>query len=156
MGQEADECDAYSKNRYCPDGGEQDAGFFLAALPQHKTNESLRSRYPGLAGLAAQVEMFGLSKREIEKKFKRSELLILAWRSQEMSASFEKDSAGVREKAESIKTRRQRKTDGILPEGLPDHFFNEDGEVDLRQVTGKEAYEFMMKQGIKLPVIAGR
>lgn len=116
----------------------------------------MKSKYPGLASLAAQLEMFGLSKREMEKKFKRSELAIMAWRSQETAAAFERDTADVKKTAENLKSRKKRKTGGKTIDGLPDHFYNKDGEIDLRQVTGKEAYQFFSKQGIRLPIIAGR
>jgi hypothetical protein len=89
--------------------------------------------------------MFGLSKREMEKKFRRSELVTLAWRSQEVSVSFE---------TKEGKPQKKRKySNAQVPQNLPDHFYNEDGEIDLRQVTGPEAYKFMMMQGVKLPVI---
>jgi hypothetical protein len=109
----------------------------------------MKSQFPGIAALAAQIEMFGLSKREIEKKFRRSELSILAWRSQEVSASFDKQT-----ESPAISTGKRKKNyAGQVPEGLPDHFYNEDGEIDLRQVTGAEAYKFLMAQGMKLPII---
>ena len=40
-----------------------------------------------------------------------------------------------------------------IPEGLPDHFFNEEGDLDLRGVTAKEAWKFFDINGIHLPVI---
>ena len=107
--------------------------------------------YPGIASLAAQIEMFGLSKREIEEKFTRSETILLAWRSMEISAGFEKQAKDMRGGLPPTNPRKH--TDGRLPENLPAHFYNEEGEIDLRKVTGEEAYKFMMSQGIKLPVI---
>lgn len=96
--------------------------------------------------------MFGLSKREIEKKFVRSELALLAWRSQEISASLDK----ARTDAKEAPPKTQRRTLGAqVPDGLPDHFFNEEGELDLRKVRGEEAYRYMAAIGIKLPVFAG-
>ncbi len=77
----------------------------------------MKSKYPGIASLAAQLEMFGLSKRELEKKFTRSELLLLAWRSQEISASF------AQQIPSSSGTRKKFYTDASVPEGLPDHFW---------------------------------
>lgn len=35
----------------------------------------------------------------------------------------------------------------------PAHFYNEKGELDLRGVTGMEAYNYFAKNGIRLPVI---
>lgn len=110
----------------------------------------MTSQFPSIASLAAQIEMFGLPKREIEKKFCRSELIMLAWRSQEVSASFDKD-------APQAETGNRKKfyLDAKVPQGLPDHFYNKEGEVDLRQVTGEEAYKYMSSVGIKLPIMMG-
>jgi hypothetical protein len=110
----------------------------------------MKSQYPGIASLAAQVEMFGLSKRELDAKFTKSELALLAWRSQEVSASMEKSTG-------SRKGQRKNYSDAEVPEGLPDHFFDpETGELDLRRVTGEEAYKYMAAIGIRLPVMGRR
>lgn len=93
--------------------------------------------------------MFGLSKRELEKKFCRSELVLLAWRSQEIAAQLE-ESAGT---APAASGKKRQYTDANVPEGLPDRFYNKDGEVDLRQVTGEEAYRYFSSMGIRLPVM---
>lgn len=93
------------------------------------------------------MEMFGLGKRELEEKFTKSELVLLAWRSQEVSASLEK---GAPTGAPAGTYRKM--TDAQVPEGLPDHFYNEQGEVDLRKVTGAEAYRYFSSVGIKLPI----
>lgn len=112
----------------------------------------MKSQYPGIASLAAQVEMFGMSKRELEAKFTKSELVLLAWRSQEVSASMEKSTGG----ASTGQGRRKSYSDAVVPEGLPDKFYNKEGEVDLRQVTGKEAYKYMSAIGIRLPIMGRR
>lgn len=111
----------------------------------------MKSQYPGIAGLAAQVEMFGLSKRDIEKKFTRSEMALLAWRSQEIAAQLEKST----ESSATVPPKR-RYSNAQLPEGLPDRFFNEEGEIDLRQVPGEDAYKFLALQGMQLPIMTGR
>lgn len=134
---------------------QQGEGFFVTALPRNPVRDVAESRYPGLANLAAQVEMFGMSKREIDKKFTRSEMAILGWRSQEISASLQKQSDGVTTSNTDTQVgrkSRRRQQDGV-PENLPDHFYNENGEVDLRQVTGAEAYKYFQKQGIRLPLV---
>lgn len=113
----------------------------------------MKSKFPGIASLAAQIEMFGLSKRELEKKFTRSELVLLAWRSQEMSASLEKQTEA--QKAGTAPPKRRNYFDAAVPEGLPDHFYNADGEIDLRQVRGEDAYKYMSAIGIKLPIMYG-
>ncbi len=91
--------------------------------------------------------MFGLSKRELDVKFTKSELFLLAWRSREQSAALEK----------SMKQPGRHSAsdngDAEVPEGLPEHFFNKDGDLDLRQVSGREAYRFFSAIGKKLPII---
>lgn len=113
----------------------------------------MKSQFPGIASLASQIEMFGLSKRELEKKFTRSELVLLAWRSQEMSASLERQTESPKG-AQSAQPKRVY-LDAQVPQGLPDHFYNKDGEIDLRQVSGEEAYKYMSSVGIKLPIMTG-
>jgi len=49
--------------------------------------------------------------------------------------------------------RRKQYANAAVPAGLPDHFFNDEGEVDLSKVTGAEAYKYFMMQGVKLPMI---
>jgi hypothetical protein len=112
----------------------------------------MKSKYPGIASMAAQIEMFGLSKREIERKFCRSELVLLAWRSQEISASLEQQSP---ESDSNIPKKKRKYSDASIPDGLPDHFYNESGEVDLRLVTGEEAYKYLSAVGMKLPIMQG-
>lgn len=67
----------------------------------------------------------------------------------------EPQSAGIwTEASEPPKGSKKRKEiDGIIPEGLPDRFFNAEGDIDLRQVTGEDAWKFFAAQGIKLPVM---
>lgn len=110
--------------------------------------------------------MFGLGKRELEAKFRRSEMVLLAWRSQEVSAEMEKQTKGVRETLEAQTNTSQRRYHGAsVPEGLPSHFFRKDydpeagigpGELDLRQVSGEEAFKYFSSIGVKLPIIGRR
>lgn len=51
--------------------------------------------------------------------------------------------------------RERQETDAYMPEGLPDHFFNKEGELDLSGVTGEEARRYFQAIGIKLPIIGG-
>lgn len=111
----------------------------------------MKSQFPGIASMAAQLEMFGLSKRELEKKFTRSELVLLAWRSQEISASLDASAKPPQEN----RAKKRFYFDAQVPEGLPDKFFNADGEIDLRQVSGEEAYKYMSSIGVKLPIMYG-
>ncbi len=99
------------------------------------------------------MEMFGLSKRELEEKFTRSEMVLLAWRSQEMSYHMKLGS-------ETTKWP-SRNSDPEMPTDLPDHFYSIDektGErqIDLRNVTGEEAHRFCSMQGMRLPIFNRR
>lgn len=38
---------------------------------------------------------------------------------------------------------------------LPDRFFNEEGEVDLSKVTGRDAVQYLAAVGIHLPISGG-
>jgi hypothetical protein len=114
----------------------------------------MQSQYPEIAGLASQMEMFTMSKREIEAKFTRSEMVLLAWRSQELSYQMEQKTKGIGGGSQGATSGKRRNNyAGQLPDDLPDHFFNADGELDLRQVTGKEAHKLLSSMGIILPVI---
>ena len=99
--------------------------------------------------MASQIEMFALSKREIEEKFTKSEMTLLAWRSQEMSYQMKNQSDS--DSGERVSNKKKRKEG--TPHWVPDHLINEEGELDLRLATGKEAHKFFAMQGIQLPVI---
>jgi hypothetical protein len=118
----------------------------------------MQSQYPGISNLASQIEMFGMSKREIEAKFTKSEMVLLAWRSQEMSYKMSQETKKASQDSElaSIpgKSKVKKRKDGV-PDWVPDHLINEEGDVDLRLATGKEAHKFFSMQGIVLPVIKG-
>jgi len=95
-----------------------------------------------------------MGRRALEEKFTRSELIILAWRSQETSAALEKQTEeGKKGGKTGTKPQRDWVPDSQMPANLPDRFFNEDGEVDLRNVTGEEAYRYFSSIGVKLPII---
>ena len=100
--------------------------------------------------------MFCLGKRALEEKFTKAEMVLLAWRSHEMSHNMDKGTKM------SMQTGSKARNMEGLPPDLPDHFFRTEddpetgikaGELDLRQVTGKDAYRLFQKMGIKLPVI---
>jgi hypothetical protein len=101
--------------------------------------------------------MFRMGKRELEEKFTKSELVILGWRSQETSAQLEKQTKEVTDDFEASKKRQPRQHPGNaeMPANLPEHFFNENGEVDLRKVSGEEAYRYFSSIGVHLPIITG-
>lgn len=57
-------------------------------------------------------------------------------------------------KIKKTKRGRKREYDGVVPEGLPDKFYDPiTGEIDLRRVTGREAYKYFAAIGIRLPIM---
>ena len=159
VGEGQSQFDENHPHRYGTVGGKSYTGFFLFSLPRFETPKISQSAYPGVASLAGQIEMFAMGKRELEDKFTRSEMMLLAWRSQEMSASLDAQTKGLNLGSGGM-TRAI--SGGQVPAGLPEHFFRKDydpaagigpGELDLRQVTGEEAYRYFSSIGVKLPIM---
>lgn len=95
------------------------------------------------------IETFQIPLREIEEKFTRSELVIMAWRSQEMHYNLQKD---MPKKNKKGKRRMAYGDSDIGPDGMPDEFFNDDGEIDLSKVKGEDARRyFEARLGIPMP-----
>lgn len=102
--------------------------------------------------------------REIRKKFTRSELVILAWRSQEQHHNLQKDMPTKKGK----KGKKQMYgPDDQGPEGMPDEFFAQkdiydergkliarEGELYLSQVKGEDARRYF-EQRLGIPMPAG-
>lgn len=53
-------------------------------------------------------------------------------------------------KGRSMQTYDPDQKEGI-PEGVPDKFFDESGQIDLRNVTGDEALKYFSSMGINIP-----
>jgi len=100
---------------------------------------------------------------EIEEKFCRSELVLMAWRSQEQNQYFKER---MKESESGKKRNKGHNTyDGdIVPEGLPDEFYAAQdiydkrgrliahkGDIYLGQVKGEDARRYMQSIGIPLP-----
>jgi len=113
------------------------------------------------------IETFHLPLREISKRFTKSELVLMGWRSQEMHHGFKKrmkkfdlDSGQV-----SSSGKKRKQYDGWGPQDMPDHFFTQEemrddkgrliaspGDFNLGLVKGEEARRyFEMKLGIPMP-----
>jgi len=100
-----------------------------------------------------------MSMDEIEEKFTKSELIIMSWTSQEQAAGLEEETKRKRSSIKS-KTQLQELTEELsgkeientspvrTQEGLPDNYYNEEGEVDLRKVSGKEAVRLLSAMGM--------
>lgn len=89
---------------------------------------------------------------EIEERFTRSDLAVVGWRSQE--TSYKLDQQMKRGHAAAGPPADFKIPEGTtIPAGLPERFFNKDGELDLRQVTGADALKFLRAQGINVPFV---
>jgi len=97
------------------------------------------------------MEMFGLPLGEIREQFTFSEMVLLGWRSQEQSYHMKKKMG-----TSNGKTRHENKEESVeVPAGIPEKYYNEDGEVDHRKMTLKESIAYMDAIGIHLPRPAG-
>ena len=48
---------------------------------------------------------------------------------------------------------RRKQYSGQVPRGLPDKFYDENGEINLTKVTGAEAHRYFQSLGMPLPMI---
>lgn len=103
------------------------------------------------------METFCLPIHEVHERFTRSEIYMMAWRSQEQHHHMMERMDDIKKPKGEAPQRQGRRSrygaDDIIPEGLPDHFFNKNGEVDLSQVTGKEAMQYMSSIGMHFPIM---
>lgn len=100
--------------------------------------------------------------REIEDKFTLSELVMTAWRSQEIASQMGKDvdvktssspTTSKNRVHDEIDPETQKRKPGLthdLIESLPDRFFNEEGDLDLRRVSSEDALKFFQAAGMPI------
>lgn len=89
--------------------------------------------------------------REIRRKFTRSEIVLMGWRSQEQYR-FIKSKIPKENNNTDTEGKKRKTYDGIGPEGMPDHFFDENGDFNLSKVRGEEARQYFERRlGIPLP-----
>ena len=96
------------------------------------------------------------------EKFTTSEMAIMAWSSQEQMADLGKDK-GTRNRLEDLKETQDFLKDGIGNPNYEQDRYNEfsqsrgpvtdEGDVDLRQFTGKQIWNYFRSQGIVFPII---
>ena len=110
------------------------------------------------------MEALQLPLAEIRERYTWSEVVLMGWRSQEQSYNFEqrqktppRDESDAGEGArEWTRKRRVEYEQGEVPEGLPDRFFDEEGQVNLSKVKAKDALQYMSAIGIKIPMMGRR
>jgi len=105
------------------------------------------------------MEQFAMPLREIGAKFTKSELTLIAWRSQEQSHHFKKrlkkiDSGDDDKPSVSSGKKRKQYNDGIGPERMPDEFFDENGDFNLSKVPGEYARRYF-EQVLRIPMPPG-
>lgn len=122
------------------------------------------------------IEMLAMPLEEIRERFTWSEIVLMGWRSQEQSykmkrrmnrspqdkremtedewEKFEIREAGQKKTVERPKSwgrKPKKEYDGHVPEGLPDRFYDEEGEVNLSKVELKDALKYLNGMGFKFP-----
>lgn len=106
--------------------------------------------------MASWIETFQAPLHEIEERFTKSELAIVAWSSQEQSEHLRqrmKKSEDEGKVQYGTPPNAKIPPGTTVPENLPAKFFNAQGELDLSGVTGVEAWKYMQAIGVKLPYI---
>lgn len=109
------------------------------------------------------VEAFKLPLKEIYARFTRSEVMLLGWRSAEMAhnmrATPPQQPAAVPQGAYAGVTSEQRRQLEVIEEQLGPTLIakleNEEGQVDMRKLTGPEALRYMAAMGMPVPVVEG-
>jgi hypothetical protein len=110
------------------------------------------------------MDTFKLPMREIYKKYTRSELVIMAWDSRWKSYSLSQMRKKAIPKENNVDKVDYSSTNGIREVGnvyevpktlnngvaIPKKFFNEEGEIDLRKVPGREAVSYVRAIGIPI------
>jgi hypothetical protein len=103
---------------------------------------------PAVAAAAAIMEATKLPLREARRRYKRSELAIMSWRSSELAYNM-----GQRVKSSpSMAPMVEDAAISVLEQKLGpigNKITNESGEVDLGQLTGEEAMRFFDAMGIQ-------
>lgn len=120
-----------------------------------------------VAAAASWMEATKLPLRELRKRYTRSELAIMAWRSSEIAANMEDNMATVRKQqtqtadvvqqgAEAVVINAVRERELAIIEDKIGGFIwkavdEKTGDIDLRKLTGTEAAIYMEAMGITPP-----
>lgn len=118
------------------------------------------------------MEMFQAPLEEVRERFTLSEIVLMGWRSQEQAYKMhlrlhpedeeeqeqtEEPEWDVRRERKTVKTqpknkkRKRKQYDGHVPDGLPDRFYDEEGEVNLSKVKLNDAVKYLNGMGFKFP-----
>jgi hypothetical protein len=115
---------------------------------------------PAVAAAASWMEALNMPSREIRRRFTRSDMAIMGWRSAEMSANMRDktvqlpssmDGEVQHSKFESVDHDTVLKNIEDRLGGIVYKMVDERGEIDLRKLTGEEACTYLNVIGV--PVI---
>ena len=139
---------------YCPSTSlcVQDTRFFLSAFPVNKSvDDSGKSKLPLVAAAASLLDTFKMPLREVYRRFTKSELFIMAWRSQEqyveVVSGLHKPQEG---KPLTVKVSFPTLKDGELVDETKEISLPEKmgPERDMSKLTSREAVPLLNKMGI--------
>jgi hypothetical protein len=97
------------------------------------------------------MEAVKLPLRELRKRYTKSEMFVMAWRSSEIAYNMGKLHKTEAPTPEKVATASQSAYEARLESQLGsivDKLTDEEGEVSLHGLTGKEAMHFMGSMGI--------
>lgn len=103
--------------------------------------------------------MFKLPMREIKRKYTKSELAVLAWRSQELAHNMSQHSKRASRQpfvgAGRMRYQEPPTVDDVIISSIEkrlgpiaDKITGDDGDVDLHRLTGAEAHAFFSSLGV--------
>lgn len=104
------------------------------------------------------MEALKIPLREVRRRFTKSEMFIMAWRSTEQYHQMMKRMKSPPKSLGDVGTNGKKRnipSNAYVPEGVPDKFFDKDGNLDCSLVTGDEAVQYLNAVGIKIPVMGG-
>lgn len=123
-----------------------------------------------VAAAASWMEALGLPQREIRKRFTKSDLVLMGWRSAEVSANMRNNqrtpvalpqsSGGLHEQLPyAVQSTEHDAVLRAIEERLGTTVYkmtDERGEIDLRRLTGEEALNYMQAIGMNvIPMTRG-
>lgn len=105
--------------------------------------------------------------QEVQRRFRKSELTLLAWRSQEQAQQIEwrmkrgmpqqpQMQLPTMEEIESgFKQQKESRLQTMFAAQLPQELVNEDGEPDIRKMNSMQALSYMRACGFNIPPFGG-
>lgn len=107
---------------------------------------------PAVAAAAGMMEAVKIPLRELGRRFTKSEIMIMSWRSSELSFNIRSKSPATNNHSRPDTDVDDRFLSRIEERIAPivSKIENEKGEIDLRQLTGPEVMQYMGALGISM------